>query len=230
MTQTTKQTVSTKKTTDASVAKKGGKKTTTVPKSVPAPVEEPTLILTDSNDNDGVVTKKEKKRVVITKESYLQFLDEVTKSIETEIEALKEGDTKSKGVRFLRNINKRVKLAKNQASKLIKQKKNGTAKKSTNVNSGFLKPVQISKEMAKFTGWDVDQLRSRVDVTKFLCQYIRDHNLQNPEDKRQIVADAKLQKLLKFDPKVEKEPLTYYRIQSHLKSHFIKPDDTVVSA
>ena len=229
MTQTTKQTVSTKQTTASkkptndSAVKKGGKKTTNVVQSAPA-VEEPVLILDES------VVKTKKERVVITRDSYLQYLDDMISNIETEIEAMKEGDTKSKGVRFLRNINKRVKLAKNQAAKLIKQKKNGITKKTANMNSGFLKPVQISKEMAKFTGWDVDQLRSRVDVTKFLCQYIREHNLQNPEDKRQIVADTKLQKLLKFDPKVEKEPLTYYRIQSHLKNHFIKPDDTVVSA
>ena len=78
--------------------------------------------------------------------------------------------------------------------------------------------------MAKFTGWDKDELRSRVDVTKFLCQYIRENNLQNPKDKRQILADSKLQKLLKYDPKKESDPLTYFKLQSSLKPHFVKTE------
>jgi upstream activation factor subunit UAF30 len=89
----------------------------------------------------------------------------------------------------------------------------------TNTNSGFLKKVPISKEMAKFTGWDSSELKSRVDVTKSLCNYIRENNLQNPKDRRQILPDVKLTKLLnikKGDP-----PLTYYRIQSCIKPHFI---------
>lgn len=61
------------------------------------------------------------------------------------------------------------------------------------VFNNFYISVKISTEMAKFTGWDKDE-------TKYLCQYIRDNNLQNPKDKRQILTDSKLQKLLRFDP------------------------------
>jgi chromatin remodeling complex protein RSC6 len=76
--------------------------------------------------------------------------------------------------------------------------------------------------MAKFTGWDPTELKSRVDVTKFICAYVKDHNLQNPEDRRQILADPKLTKLLKYDVKKEGNPLTYFRIQTSLKNHFPK--------
>jgi chromatin remodeling complex protein RSC6 len=163
------------------------------------------------------------KRGVPTRESVLQSFDEIIKSIETEMETLREGDTKNKGVKFLRTLGKRLKILRNQSSRIIKQKR-VSAKKNTNNNSGFLKPVKISTEMAKFTGWDKDELRSRVQVTKFLCDYIRNNNLQNPKDKRQILADGKLQKLLKYDPKKETEPLTYFKLQSSLKGHFIKPE------
>jgi chromatin remodeling complex protein RSC6 len=91
-------------------------------------------------------------------------------------------------------------------------------KKRTNVNSGFLKQVAISKEMAKFIGCDPTELKSRVDVTKHICNYVKEHGLQNPNDKREIIPDAKLKKLLrvqKGDP-----ALTYYRVQSKLKPHF----------
>jgi chromatin remodeling complex protein RSC6 len=94
--------------------------------------------------------------------------------------------------------------------------------RKNNTNSGFLKPVKISKEMAKFTGWEANELRSRVDVTKMICDYIKKNNLQNPSDRRQIMADTKLSKLLNYDSKKDTEPLTYYRIQSFMKPHFVK--------
>jgi upstream activation factor subunit UAF30 len=91
-------------------------------------------------------------------------------------------------------------------------------KKRTNVNSGFLKQVSISKEMAKFIGCDAGELKSRVDVTKAICAYIKGNNLQNPKDRREILPDSKLKKLLRIEK--GEEPLTYYRVQSKLKPHF----------
>jgi len=187
------------------------------------PVESSEDNLVDE-DNGGPV-----KRGVPTRDSVLLSFDEIIKSIDTEMETLREGDTKTKGVKFLRSLAKRMKILRNQSARIIKQKR-VSAKKNTNNNSGFLKPVQISTEMAKFTGWDKDELKSRVDVTKFLCDYIRNNNLQNPKDKRQILADTKLQKLLKYDPKKETEPLTYFKLQSSLKGHFIKPEVVSITA
>ena len=189
--------------------------------AVEAPVEssEDTIVDVDSHVKRGAPTR----------DIVLQSFDEIIKSIDTEMEGLREGDTKNKGVKFLRTLNKRIKALKNQSSRIIKDKR-VSAKKGTNNNSGFLKPVKISTEMAKFTGWDKDELKSRVDVTKFLCDYIRNNNLQNPKDKRQILADGKLQKLLKYDPKKETEPLTYFKLQSSLKGHFIKPDAAPIAA
>ena len=179
----------------------------------------------DNVDEDA----SQAKRGVPTRESVLSSFDEIVKSIEAEMETLREGDGKTKGVKFLRTLGKRLKILRNQSSRIIKDKRVST-KKNTNNNSGFLKPVKISTEMAKFTGWDKDELKSRVAVTKYLCDYIRSNNLQNPKDKRQILADAKLQKLLKYDPKKETEPLTYFKLQSALKGHFIKPEASAITA
>ena len=181
------------------------------------------------SSEDTIVEDSQSKRGAPTRDIVLQSFDEIIKSIETEMEGLREGDTKNKGVKFLRTLNKRLKVLKNQSSRIIKDKR-VYAKKGTNNNSGFLKPVKISTEMAKFTGWDKDELKSRVDVTKFLCDYIRNNNLQNPKDKRQILADGKLQKLLKYDPKKETEPLTYFKLQSSLKGHFIKPEAAAITS
>jgi chromatin remodeling complex protein RSC6 len=180
----------------------------------------------DTSSSDTLEDDSEsRKRVPPTKDSVMEAFDDIIKTIESEIESLRESDAKTKGVKFLRTLNKRLKILKNQSSRIIKQKRT-SSKKTTNNNSGFLKPVRISKEMAKFTGFDEAELKSRVDITKYICQYIKNNNLQNPEDKRQILADAKLSKLLKYDVKKEGEPLTYYKVQTCLKNHFIKTDES----
>lgn len=147
--------------------------------------------------------------------------DEIVSFIEAEVAGLKASQTKTTGVKFLRSIVKKVKLLKNKVSKTMKQKR-VTRKTSTNTNSGFLKPVHISKELAKFGGWKPEEQISRVSVTKNICKYIKDHDLQNPTDRRQIVPDSKLSKLLNYDASKEDKPLTYYGIQTHLKNHFVK--------
>lgn len=196
--------------------------------------EKKPVVVEESTDNVEVSTEEvdaegKKKRVAPTKDSVIKYFDELIKSIEDEVENLRESDNKTKGVKFLRTLNKRLKILKNQSSRIIKQKRT-TTRTNTNNNSGFLKPVKISKEMAKFTGWDASLPRSRVEVTKYLCNYIKENELQNPDDRRQILADDKLSKLLKYDTKKEKEPLTYFRVQTCLKNHFIKPDAPTVSA
>lgn len=196
-------------------------------KEEPVVDEEPVVIDEESVVDETVnedTPKLSKKRAVPTKESILAEFEEIINSIDVEISSIRENKTKSKGIKFLRTLNKRLKSLKVQTTR-IKQRSSTVKKDSVNnSNSGFLKPVKISNEMAKFTGWDVNELKSRVDVTKYLCKYIKENELQNPKDRRQIIADAKLAKLIKFDAKKENEPLTYYRLQTYLKNHFIKPE------
>ena len=166
-------------------------------------------------------TSSVKKRLVPTKETVATEFDDLIGVIDEEIARLRESHGKSKGVKFLRSLGKKVKSLRGHSVRVMKQKQKTNRKNNT--NSGFLKPVIISKDMAKFTGWNPDELRSRVDVTKYICKYIRDNNLQNPEDRRQILADKKLAKLLEYSADDDEKPLTYYRIQTYMKKHFTNP-------
>lgn len=214
-------------TNDKKILKKKGEKSS---KKKEVPVEQETVPIKEEVEEELVEevieevadeTPGTKKRIIINKESIMNSFDEIISSIENEISQIRDSSNKNKGIKFLRSLNKKIKTLKTHSFKIIKTR-NSSAKKSNNNNSGFLKPVKISNEMAKFTGWNANELRSRVDVTKFLCNYIKENNLQNPTDKRQIIADNKLCKLLDYDPKKMKEPLTYYRIQSYIKPHFVK--------
>jgi len=165
---------------------------------------------------------EKKKRRLPTKETIVADFDELVSVVQGEINRLRESSCKQKGVKFLRSLNKHIKVLRGHSVRVMKQK-NKTNRKN-NTNSGFLKPVQLSKEMAKFTGWDQSELRSRVDVTKYICNYIRENDLQNPADRRQIVVDKKLANLLQYDSKSDDKPLTYYRIQTYMKKHFVNPE------
>lgn len=55
--------------------------------------------------------------------------------------------------------------------------------------SGLAKPMKLSPELEAVVGTGP---MSRAEVTKALWAYIKENNLQDPEDKRTIVADEKL--------------------------------------
>lgn len=169
---------------------------------------------------ETVVENKVKSRSVPTRESCEKEFDDLLELFENKI---LENRTSSKGwgVRVLKSLKKEVQQVRAHCLRVMKQKK--VVKRAPNENSGFLKPVNISEELSKFTGWDADEKKSRVEVTKFICDYIKENDLQDPEDRRKIKADKKLQELLGYNPKKD-APLHYYSIQSYLKErgHFIK--------
>lgn len=60
--------------------------------------------------------------------------------------------------------------------------------------NGFAAPVVLSYELAEFMG---ERIVPRTQVTKRLWEYIKEKNLQNPSNKREIMCDGVLQKILK---------------------------------
>jgi upstream activation factor subunit UAF30 len=163
-------------------------------------------------------TPRTKQRKVVNRDSVLRDFDSLVESIDSEIENMRENKSVV-NIKFLRSLNKNIKLLRTECTRMMKKK----IERKNNSTSGFLKPVAISTEMAKFTGWDAKDLRSRVEVTKYVCDYIKEHDLQNPEDRREIMPDAKLQKLLGLEPK--DGAIKYYSLQTHLKKHFPKKED-----
>lgn len=58
--------------------------------------------------------------------------------------------------------------------------------------SAFMKPMNVSAELAEVIGAGP---MPRSEVVKALWVYIKKHNLQDPANKRNINADAKLKKV-----------------------------------
>jgi upstream activation factor subunit UAF30 len=54
---------------------------------------------------------------------------------------------------------------------------------------------------------------SRVEVVSKVWEYIKKNNLQNPENRREILADAKL------EPVFGKKKVTMFEMNKHLAQH-----------
>jgi chromatin remodeling complex protein RSC6 len=75
---------------------------------------------------------------------------------------------------------------------------------------GLSRPVTPSPELAEITGTDP---LPRSQVVSKMWDYIRTNNLQNPENKREIVADDKLKKIFGTDR------CSMFEMNKHLSRH-----------
>ncbi|MBV8892845.1 MAG: hypothetical protein JO266_12905 [Acidobacteria bacterium] len=86
-----------------------------------------------------------------------------------------------------------------------REKKAGTGK----VNA-LQKPLQPSEELAAVVG---SAPLPRGQVVSKIWEYIRAHNLQNAENRREILADDKLRKVF------GKDKVTMFEMNKHLAGH-----------
>lgn len=98
--------------------------------------------------------------------------------------------------------------------------------------SGFASPVVVSDELYAFlskSGIKKGEPIARTDVTRHITAYIKQHDLQNPENRREILADATLKGL--FGPPQElkdsanpngQKMYSYMGMQRYLSRHFPK--------
>ena len=75
---------------------------------------------------------------------------------------------------------------------------------------GLARPVQPSDDLAPITGKDP---LPRSEVVSKVWEYIKKNNLQNPQNKREIVADDKLR------PVFGKDRVTMFEMNKYLAQH-----------
>lgn len=107
-------------------------------------------------------------------------------------------------------------------------RRNTTGRKT---QSGITRPVRISDELCNFLAEEKGTLLARTAVTKRITTYIRDQNLQNPENRKQIFPDVRLQSLLM--PLIDadkKTGYTFFNLQRYLKHHYQKAEASTATA
>lgn len=85
--------------------------------------------------------------------------------------------------------------------------------------SAFLAPLPLSDALVKFLGTGENSL-PRCDVVKRIWDYIKQNNLQDPSDKRQIICDEKLNELFNVDT------FHGFSVSKLLSVHFIKGEQS----
>ena len=76
--------------------------------------------------------------------------------------------------------------------------------------NGLQQPLQPSKELAAVVG---PGPLPRGEVVRQVWAYIKQHGLQNPANRREILADAKL------EPVFGKKKVTMFEMNKHLAQH-----------
>lgn len=107
-----------------------------------------------------------------------------------------------------------TKLSKAKPVKKVK----GASPDGKKTQSGFAKPTKLSPELYTFLGIADTELLSRTDVTRHINKYVKDNNLQKPDERKVILPDEKLGKLLNIPDDVT---LTYFNLQRYMKHLFI---------
>src|SRR3954462_12324428 len=97
--------------------------------------------------------------------------------------------------------------AKGTSGKAASAGKSASGKK---VNPALMKPLQPSKELAAVVGSDP---LPRPEVVSKVRDYIKRNNLQNPQNKREIKADDKMEKVF------GNKSVTMFEMNKHLAQH-----------
>jgi len=115
-----------------------------------------------------------------------------------------------------------LKIAKKEVDKMKKvaekaERKRANARTSP---SGFAKPAKISDDLCGFLNVAKGTEMSRTDVTRHINQYVKANKLFKLENKRVILPNAALKKLLGCK---DTDIVTYFNLQRWLKGHFLRP-------
>ena len=113
-----------------------------------------------------------------------------------------------------RNVGKEIRMLQKEAKK--------NRNKGNRKPSGFAVPTKISDDLCEFMGKPKGTKMARTEVTKYIIEYIRQHQLQVADNHKYISPDGALTSLLKVAPN---EQVTYFNLQRFMNKHFVKVNE-----
>ena len=200
--------------TKAKRTKKSTKKAVASDPAVPKPVETKTAPVETKTTPVETKTTPVENQVVATEQG--PSLTDSFQELLGQLAVLRSQLTSVTGQ--VRQLQKRSERELKNAQKAGRKRARKTGNRAP---SGFVKPTQISKELAKFLGKPHGTEMARTEVTREINTYIRAHKLQDPKNGRRILADSKLRGLLKLK---KDDELTYFNLQRYMSPHFAKSD------
>jgi len=210
-------------------------KTTTTKKTTEVPVSAPVVASAPVEVAVAPKTKKVSKKTTVDVVVAAPSSEEVVTSTVDVVapETVAESSLETQSNEFVAKLHQitvslsalkaEYKLLEKKWTRELKAAQKASAKSSRKSGnrkpSGFIKPTRISDELAGFLNKPVGSEMARTDVTKDITEYIRNNNLQDKQNGRQINPDSKLMSLLKVP---SGEVLTYFNLQKFMSPHFAK--------
>ena len=177
---------------------------------------------TDTTTTDTTnVSKKPTQDEILN--ATLERLNENYDSLISEVDALAKSSKT-----LLSRLKKNKKNTEREVKQLYKRTHSENKKRKPRKPSGFAKPCLVSDDLCEFLGKPKGTAMARTTVTTFITKYIKDNNLQNPKNKKQIICDDALKKIISVGPDDEK--LTYFNIQKYMKHHYKTSESSSVAA
>ena len=152
-------------------------------------------------------TKKKATKKKATKKKATK--KKVTKKKATKKKATKKKATKKKATK--KKATKKKATKKKATKKKVAKKKKAKKKTKRKPNAAFMKSLSPSAALAAVIG---NRPVPRTQAVKKIWEYIRKYKLQNPRNKRNIIADDKLKKV--FGGKSE---VSMFELAKHLSKH-----------
>lgn len=163
----------------------------------PEPVVEQVVAAVDTTQTEGVSLDEQFKDIMTRIQSFRTLANELVADVR----------------KLQKNVNKQIKDSKKKQKR--KRNVNPDVKRAP---SGFAKPTKISESLCSFLGVPSGTEMARTEVTKYLTKYIKEHQLQDQNNKRIINCDSKLTSLLNVKP--TDDAVTYFNLQKFMKPHF----------
>jgi chromatin remodeling complex protein RSC6 len=110
-----------------------------------------------------------------------------------------------------KNVRRKMKALQREAKK--------NRNKGNRKPSGFAVPTPISSELCDFMNRPHGSEVARTEVTQYIINYIKENNLQFPQNRKVIKPDKSLKTLLAVPAK---EEVTYFNLQRFMNRHFVK--------
>lgn len=165
---------------------------------------------TAAND---IVPKTEDIEAKTEEEEDPNSIDTLLKNTEAQLVEIRKTITQLQ--QNVRLVKKGMFVLRKIASRPPRRKRSETQNKA----SGFAAASELSSELKMFMGLAETDMRSRTEVTKWLCSYIQEHKLQAEQDRRYILFETDCGKKLRDLLQCEKDRITYFDLQHYLKHH-----------
>jgi chromatin remodeling complex protein RSC6 len=188
-------------------------KTETVTEVAPVTVEPTTVTLQPVQEVPPTVVESTETQTASSEESSTELL---FKKLLNQFQDVQN---------IMKTLQSNLKVLEKEVAREKKESKKKESKKKSGKKqlSGFAKASPVSNDLADFLGLSHDSQIARTEVTSKVIAYVKQMNLQNPEDKKQIVPDAKLSALLQSGT----DRVTFFNLQTYLKRHFLPATSTV---